>query len=312
MLHTSLNERGQTPGVALTIRQKLVIVRSLDFLGIDAIEVGRPGVSRDIDEFITEVKGEQFKAEMIVHARACCEDVETALDTGISRIEIILGPVDLQLDQPAGTSLDQVVRRVYRAVEEVTENGRKARLSIDDAARTDMNILIELCKAAIDAGADSISLPDIAGIATPDRLRSVFLCVRGIFPTISLHARCHNGHGRALANTLAAMEGGAGCIHVVVDGIGERTGVTSLYDLAMVLKVGYGINTVDLRSVNDISCMVMRFTGVPLPSNRPVLGEINVSCKPGFPATAALDNPQAYERVGPSISRLERPGRCMK
>lgn len=276
LLDTTLREGEQTPGVSFTVRQKLIIARSLDFLGIDAIEVGHSGVSRDIDEFIAEVKEEQLKAELIVHARACEQDVEAALETGISRIAVFLGTSDLHLHQQLGTSLDQASRLIYRSVEEITDNGRKVRFSAEDVTRANMNVLFELCQVAIEAGADSISLADIAGVALPDELRSMFLCAKSSFPELSLETRCSNNHGLAVANTLAAMEGGAGCLHVTVNGSGNGTGITPLRHLAVALKVQYGIDTVDMPSVHELSRMVSKFNGAPSLANRCIAG-VNTS-----------------------------------
>jgi len=303
LLDTTLREGEQTPGVSFTVRQKLIIARSLDFLGIDAIEVGHPGVSRDIDEFITEVKEEQLKAELIVHARACEQDVEAALETGISRIAVFLGTSYLHLHQQLGTSLDQASRLIYRSVEEITDNGRKVRFSAEDATRANMNVLFELCRVAIEAGADSISLPDTVGIALPGALRSIFLCAKSSFPEQSLDAHCHNDLGLAVANALAAMEGGADCLHVTVNGLGERTGITPLCNLAVALKVQYGIDTVDLRSINEISRMVSKFSGVPLPENQPVVGKNVFSHKAGVHTSAVLKNPKTHEPYEPGLPR---------
>ena len=102
------------PG-SFTVRQKLIIARSLDFLGIDAIDMGQPGISYEIDEFISEVNEEQLRAELIVHARACEPDVEAALKTGISRITVFLESADWRLfrnrepvlTRPPGWFIDQ-------------------------------------------------------------------------------------------------------------------------------------------------------------------------------------------------------------
>ncbi len=266
LLDTTLGEGEQTPRGSFTVRQKLIIARSLDFLGIDAIDMGQPGISYEIDEFISEVNEEQLRAELIVHARACEPDVEAALKTGISRITVFLESADWRLFQESRTGIDQAARLVYRSIAEITGSGRKVCFLTGDVTGADVNSLIELCRAAVDAGADSISLSDTAGIATPDGTRSIFLCVKSIFPDISLGAPCHNNLGLAVDNALAAMEGGADCLHVTANGPGDGTGITPLRHLAVALKVQYGIDAVNMPSVNELLRMVSKFSGAHSPS----------------------------------------------
>ncbi|MHB8792808.1 MAG: beta/alpha barrel domain-containing protein [Thermoleophilia bacterium] len=266
LIDSSLRESGQTYSESFSVRQKLVIARSLDFLGIDAIEVGHPGLSWDIDEFIAEVKGEQLKAELIVHARADERDIEAALKCGINRISVRLGASEIKLPQESGARQVQACRLVSQSVKEVTASGRRASFAVEDAARVNMNVLIELCRAAVDAGAQSISLADTSGKSVPDEIRSIFLCMKSVFPDLSLDSDCHDGLGLAVENSLAAMEGGAESLHVAISRPGEGAGITPLRNLAVALRVHYGIDTVDMPSVHEITRMVSRFSD-DLPSH---------------------------------------------
>lgn len=269
LIDTTLLESGRISEGSFTVRQRLIIARSLDFLGIGAIELGHPGISRETDEFITEAGDDRLKAELIVLARVREQAVEAALETGVGRINVCLGKAGLQEQEGSGKSQDQVCGLIEDSVRKITASGRKVSLTIEDATRANMNFLIGLCQAAVEGGADFISLGDIAGTATPDEMRSIFLCVRSVIPEVSLGAQCHNHLGFAVENALAAMEGGADGLYVTVNRSGPGAGITPLRNLAVALKVQYGIDTVDMRSVDEISRMVSRFSGASTQEDRP-------------------------------------------
>lgn len=306
ILDTTLREGEQTPGVSFTVEQKLEIIRALDNIGIGAAEVGHPGVSQDIDQFIKEVKNEELAAELIVHSRACESDVEAALNTGMERVAIFLGSSKLHLHEKLETDIGSAAEMVYNSVKLVTASGRKARFTAEDATRADFDALIDLCQAALEAGADRISLPDTVGIALPDDIRSLFRRIKTRLAGAALDAHCHNDLGLALANSLAALEGGADCIHVTINGLGERTGIAPLCNLAVALKIFYGIKTVDLGGLAGLSEMVAGYSGVDVSHNRPVVGANAFSHKAGVHTSGVLKNPDTYEPFSPELIKRER------
>lgn len=306
VLDTTLREGEQTPGVSFSVAQKLEIARALDDAGVDAIEVGHPGVSKDIDEFIAAVTREDLAAELVVHSRACDSDVEAALDTGIERVAIFLGSSKLHLEEKLGASMSRASEMVYESVNKVTASGRKARFTAEDATRADFDSVMELCQVALEAGADRISLPDTVGISLPDDIRSLFRRAKTRLEGADLDVHCHNDLGLAVANTLAALEGGANCVHVTINGLGERTGITPLCNLAIALKILYGIDTVDPGALARLSEMVAEFSGIHISDNRPVVGANAFSHKSGVHTSGVLKNPDTYEPFSPELIKRER------
>jgi 2-isopropylmalate synthase len=305
ILDTTLREGEQTPGVSFSIGQKLEIARALDSLGVDMIEVGHPAVSKDIDEFIKEVVREDLKAELVVHSRACDKDIDAALSTGVNRIAIFLGSSKVHLHKKLEMDIRRATELVYRSVKRVAESGLKVRFTAEDATRADLDTLIEICHAAVDAGADRISLPDTVGIVLPDEIRFLFRRMKKELG-VSLDAHCHNDLGLSIANSLAAYEGGADCIHVTVNGLGERAGITPLCNLAVALKILYGIDTVDLKGLEGLARMVEEFSGVKVPMNRPVIGENAFSHKAGVHTSGVLKDPTTYEPFSPELIGRDR------
>jgi 2-isopropylmalate synthase len=305
LLDTTLREGEQTPGVSFAVEQKLRIARALDEIGVDMIEVGHPNVSPDINQFIKEVVREDLRAEIVAHCRARDEDIEKSLSYGVDRVAIFLGTSKSHLKSKLKKGEDEASNLVYQAIKKARDHGVRVRFTAEDAPRTDPGYLIEICRAAIEAGADRIGLPDTVGNQTPDGIRSLFQNVRKEVGA-ELDAHCHNDLGLALANSLAAMEGGATCIHVTVNGLGERVGITSLCSLAVALKVIYDIDTVRLDQLMAVGRMVAECSGVKIPSNMPVIGDHAFSHKAGLHTTAVLKDPSTYEAFPPAMIGRDR------
>src|SRR5262249_46371081 len=121
--------------------------------------------------------------------------------------------------------------------------------SAEDAGRTDIGYLCQVCRAAVDAGATILNLPDTVGYAVPEEYGEMFLRVRDHLddpPGVTLSAHCHDDLGLAVANSLAAVRAGVRQIECTVNGIGERAGNASLEEVAVALAVrkeSFGIQT---------------------------------------------------------------------
>ena len=99
--------------------------------------------------------------------------------------------------------------------------------SAEDATRSDLDFLCRVIEAVIKAGASTINLPDTVGYTTPDEIYDFFMTIRARVPNsdkVVFSAHCHDDLGLAVANTLAAVRGGARQVECTVNGIGERAG----------------------------------------------------------------------------------------
>lgn len=306
ILDTTLREGEQTPGVAFSVKQKLAVARMLDAAAVDMIELGHPAVSAETADFVTVVAREGLRAELVAHSRACDSDIEIALSTGVGRVAVFLGASRSHLAKLGVRANRDLAEMAYRSVKKVTAAGAKARFTAEDATRADLDDVLEICRAAVEAGADRISLPDTVGIGVPDGVRALFRRVKKELGRVGLDAHCHNDLGLALANSLAAYEGGADCIHVTVNGLGERAGITSLCNLAVALKVLYGVESVELARLGELSHLVEELSGVPIPVNSPVVGRNAFSHKAGVHSSGVLKDPSTYEPYSPSLVQRER------
>ena len=112
--------------------------------------------------------------------------------------------------------------------------------------------------------------------------------------------------GCAVANTITAAEAGAFQLHTTVNGIGERAGNASLEELLVALRMKKGIDRYDLSLLTKLSHMVEKSSGITLPRNKPVTGELAFSHESGIHIAAILEDPSTYEFFPPDLVGGER------
>ncbi|MDH5816470.1 MAG: homocitrate synthase [Candidatus Nezhaarchaeota archaeon] len=300
IVDTTLREGEQTPGVNFTVDEKLEIARALDSIGVHMIEAGDPNVSKDVYQAVKLIAREGLSAEILAHCRANIRDIDKAISCDVDRVAIFLGVTDTKL-RSMGMTEDEAIEKVVSAVEYAKSHGVRVRFTAEDGTRARYDFLVRICKAAVEAGADRISLPDTVGVMTPWKIKELFERVTKDVVGAEFDCHCHNDLGMAVANALAALEGGATGVHVTVNGIGERAGITSLETISVALKVLYNIEVVRLDKLPWISALVERLSGVVVPPHAPIVGENAFSHKGGVHIAAVLYDPSTYEVIQPEI-----------
>ena len=304
LLDSTLREGEQTPGVSFTVEQKLEIARMLDEIGVAMIEAGHPSVAPDVYEAVKRIiglkrEGVIRRAEIVAHSRAVKSDIDAAASLEPDRVAIFYGVSDIHLRYKHRRTREEALSIIAEMVEYARSYGVKVRFTAEDATRADYEFLVEAVRTARDAGADRVSIADTVGIATPYAMRRLFESLRRDVPGVEFDVHAHNDLGMAVANSLAAAEGGATIIHVTVNGLGERTGIAPLEQVAVALKRHYGLEVVDLRGVVKLSRLVERYSGIPVSPLAPVVGENAFTHKAGVHVAGVLSNPETYEAYPP-------------
>lgn len=305
VLDSTIREGEQTPGVSFTSEEKLRLCAALDRAGVDAIELGHPGAAPDVDRAIALIAGARLRAELVVHCRTHPADVERAGRLPVGRLALYLGTSPPHLEDKLRISQGEALRRVGDTVAAAVATGKRVRFSAEDAFRTDPGFLTEVVAAAAAAGADHVGLPDTVGVARPRTVRQVFSRVARAVPGVTLNAHCHDDLGMAVANTLAAVEGGATCVHVSVNGLGERCGLAAMAPVVMALRLLDGVHTVDPAALVGLSSMVEDLSGVPVSPLAPVVGRHAFSHTGGVHTAGVTREPASYEPYPPELT-----GRC--
>jgi 2-isopropylmalate synthase len=298
---TTLRDGEQTPGVSLTPVEKLEIAQSLDRLGVDVIEAGFPITSKGEQEAIRMIAKAGLRAEICGLARAEKVDIDTAIGCGIGGIHVFLASSDIHLEHKLHITREQMLKQAADAVRYAKSFGVKVEFSAEDATRTDIEFFKQVVKAVSDAGIDRFDIPDTVGIATPQGIVEYVKAARSVSDVmISMH--CHNDYGMAVANSLAGVLAGADQAHLTINGIGERSGNTSLEEFVMGSHNLYGWGTkIDYSLLYETSRKVARLTGVVIQPNKAIVGDNAFGHESGIHTHGILNNPSTYEPFDPSM-----------
>jgi D-citramalate synthase len=188
------------------------------------------------------------------------------------------------------------------AVAHAKDHGLVAELSTEDGSRTDRGFLKEGVRRALMVGVDRISLCDTVGILTPESAHEFFSDMRQAFPQGIFSVHCHDDFGLAVASSLAGLMAGANQVHATINGIGERAGNAALEEIAVALKLMYGVNTgIKSEELYSTSQLVSRLTGIPVQPNKAIVGTNAFSHESGIHTHAILKNPFTYEAIKPEM-----------
>ncbi|MEN4040755.1 MAG: homocitrate synthase [Anaerolineaceae bacterium] len=306
ILDSTLREGEQTPNVNFLIDEKIEIARLLDRVGVDMIEAGDPSVSPSICQAIKRIAALGLKAEIVAHSLAIRANIHKALECGVDRVVVFYPTSQIHLDKKMRKSQQQAVDIITDHLRYARSLGLKVRYTPEDASRTDFEFLVQVCNAAIAAGADRISFADTLGILQPHEVYERIQALRARLAPCKIDMHCHNDYGLALANGLAGMRGGADCIHTTVNGLGERTGIPDLSETVVALHNLYGQTQYQLKELLPLSAYVEKVSGFFLAPNKPVSGVNAFSHKSGVHTNGVLKDPRTYEPFDPAIVGRER------
>jgi 2-isopropylmalate synthase len=315
VLDSTLREGEQTPGIYFDKHIKLAIAKLLDEIGINIIETGHPAVTSEIYEAVYAVAHSNLKAIVGAHSRSHQKDVDLALECNVDFLGIFYCVSDERLDtvfkKDLSTAVNQIAAIIHYAKER--KPGLIIRYTPEDTVRSQFSNVVTAASAAVEAGADIISVADTTGYMVPGTDRSMYdyiarlkeaLADRNQYPRIAVH--CHNDRGFALANALDAFRAGAEIIDASVLGLGERAGIVDLGQLLVTLTCDYGINKWNLERLPKLYELVSLHSGVQIPINFPVTGANAFTHCAGVHTHAAAINPMHYESLHPEVVGRKR------
>ena len=298
---TTLRDGEQTPGLAFTIDEKVEIARKLNELGVGKIEAGFAITSQGEAEAIKRIMGLGLSSTIVALARPLKEDLDKALWCDVPYVHIFISTSDLHIESMMKTTRDEVIHQSVEGIEYAKAHGVRVEYSPQDATRTDMGYLKQVCRAAEDAGAEVLNIPDTVGVMTP-RMTFEFFKELKASTRVPLSAHAHDDLGQATANTLAAIEAGAEQCHVTVNGLGERAGNASLEQVVVSLVAQYGIETgIKYEKLAETSDLVQRLSGIYLPPSTPIVGDNAFAHESGIHVHGVLSHSGNYEILSPEF-----------
>lgn len=298
---TTLRDGEQTPGVSLTTEEKLEIARQLDELGVDTIEAGTPISSEGERRAVKDIAAAGLSSEVCGLARTKREDIDITIACDVDVVHTFISTSDVQMKYAVNMTPEQVLSSSVDSVEYIKSHGIICEYSPMDASRTDRYFLKKICKAAEEAGADRINIPDTVGIMIPTTMQQLIADVKSAV-NIPISVHCHNDFGMAVANSLAGVEAGAKQIHVAVNGLGERAGNAALEEVAVALDLIYKKKTgINHEKLYATSRLVAKLTGMAIQANKAIVGENAFSHESGIHTRGVTVAPSTFEPIQPEF-----------
>ena len=307
---TTLRDGEQSPGASMTLGEKRRIAETLDEMGVDVIEAGFPIASDGDFEAVREIANLVKGARVCGLARAGEADIRRAHEAlrhaKRPRIHTFISTSPVHRKHKLQMEAEEVLDAVKRSVSLARSLTEDVEWSPEDATRTEHDFLCRCIEAAIEAGASTINIPDTVGYSVPDEIFDLFRMVRERVPNsdkavFSIH--CHNDLGLAVANSLAAIRGGARQVECTINGLGERAGNAALEEIVMALNVRSdrmpyetGVETTQIARASKL---VSAITAFPVQYNKAIVGRNAFSHESGIHQDGMIKNVQTYEIMSP-------------
>ena len=194
---------------------------------------------------------------------------------------------------------EAIVQMARDAVQQARTYTDDVEFSAEDAGRTDRGFLREIVRAAIEAGATTVNIPDTTGYCTPDEYAALFETVRESLDNpggVTFSTHCHDDLGLATANSLAGVRAGARQIECTINGIGERAGNAAYEEVVMAAESLYNVDTgIDTTRITELARIVERMSGIETPANKPIVGANAFSHESGIHAAGVIENSDTFE-----------------
>jgi len=295
----------QSPSVRdPTIEQKMELVRLMDRLGIQCVDLGLPGAGKraqeDVERLVRFITEEKLRILPNCAARTMEADirpiVEISQKTGVAiEVTAFIGssPIRAYAEDWDVAKLEKLTRNAMRFI---VENDLPASFVTEDTTRSHPHTLDILFRAAIESGATRLVLCDTCGHATPDGVLNLLNFTKSLLRALDVEDKVeldwhgHNDRGHALPLALFALEYGVDRAHGCGLGVGERVGNTSMDLLLLNL---YLLGALDPQQ-HDLSCLVeyvekvSEYTGVPIHPSYPLSGRDAFRTATGVHAAAVI------------------------
>lgn len=307
---TTLRDGEQSPGFSMNLREKLMMAKQLEKLGVDVIEAGFPIASPEDFEAVKRIAELCSEVEVCGLARCYEPDIEAAIkalkNAKKPRVHVFIATSDIHLEYKLKTTREEALKKAIMGIKMAREFTERVDFSPEDATRSDRGFLVEVLTEAIKAGADTLNIPDTVGYSTPeefgDLIKFLMENVVGIDKVI-VSTHCHNDLGLAVANSLAGVVNGARQIECTINGIGERAGNAALEEVVMALKTRqafYNQETrIDTRQLLSTSKLLVQITGQDIQPNKAVVGKNAFAHEAGIHQHGVLNNKETYEIMKP-------------
>ncbi|WP_169754828.1 2-isopropylmalate synthase [Campylobacter curvus] len=313
---TTLRDGEQSPGASMNTAEKLQIALQLERLGVDVMEAGFAAASPGDFDAVNQIAKQASNITVCSLARAVERDIKAAGEALApakhKRIHTFIATSPIHMEFKLKMSPDEVIRRAVRAVEYAKTFCEDVEFSCEDACRSEMSFLKEICDAAINAGAKTINIPDTVGYLYPEEITArIGEMVKFINGRAVVSVHNHNDLGLATANSLAAIKAGARQVECTLNGIGERAGNAALEEIVMAIKTRQDVfaplyTDIICKEIYPTSRLIASITGIEPQPNKAIVGKNAFAHESGIHQDGVLKHKETYEIISAESIGLEK------
>jgi len=283
IMDTTLRDGEQTSGVSFTETEKLNIAKLLlEDLKVDRIEVASARVSegefkgaKSIFDWAkehgflerVEVLGFVDGKESLNWIRKAGGKVINLLTKGS------LKHCELQLRKTP----EQHIEDIKGVIKNADEMGIRTNIYFEDwsnGMRNSPEYIYQMLDSLQETTIDRFMLPDTLGILNHEEAYTFCHDMKQRYPNLNFDFHAHNDYDLSTANVFSAIKAGITGIHCTLNGLGERAGNVPLSSVIGIVRdhFHYEMN-VDEQKLYKVSKFVESFSGIRIPSNKPLIGE---------------------------------------
>jgi 2-isopropylmalate synthase len=312
---TTLRDGAQGEGISYSVTDKIRIAQELDMLGVHYIEGGWPGSNPKDMEFYLKMAKKRLKNSQLVafgstrRPNSCAREdknLKAILKSQAKFVTIFGKTWDLHVKDVLKTTLDENINMIRDSVGFLVSKGLSVFYDAEhffDAYKANPEYSLKCLLTAQAAGAKAIVLCDTNGGMFTSEISRIIKEVRPKIG-VSLGIHCHNDSGLAVANSIAAIEGGCDMVQGTINGYGERCGNADLICIIANIKLKLGIDCISndkLKEITHVSHFVSEISNMRQKTEQPFVGASAFAHKGGVHINAVMKNPKTYEHIEPSI-----------
>jgi 2-isopropylmalate synthase len=313
---SNLRDGMQGPGMSLSAREKVRVVRALDALGVQMVEAGFPSSNPKEVELFDLLRGVELDQATVcafgmTRRRDLAADDDPALRTLVESFAPVVTLVGktwpLHLEKVTRVSREENVAMIADSIEFGRRSGKRVVYDAEhffDAFREDSGYALECIRAAAAAGAENVTLCDTNGSCLPAQVaEATAAVVDALRGSVAVGNHTHNDSGCGVANSLAAVAEGARLVQGTINGYGERCGNADLVSIlpSLQLKMGYEcVSEQQLESLTETAHFVAELCNLPPDPTQPYVGRNAFAHKAGMHVAGVSADVRTFEHVEPA------------
>jgi 2-isopropylmalate synthase len=313
----TLRDGMQGEGLTLTADEKVRVVHALDDLGVGFIEAGFPASNPKEAALFAQLAGERLRqAQIAAFGMTRRRDVRADEDPALRLLAESFAPVctlvgktwTLHLDKVVRVSREENLAMIADSVAFLAGEGKRVIYDAEhffDGWRADPVYALDCLRAAADAGAETVVLCDTNGSSLPSWVgEAAGDVVAALGDQVRVGIHTHNDAECAVANTLAAVEAGAGQVQGTMNGVGERTGNANLVSIIanLQLKLGHRVlSDEQLGKLTPTAHFVDELLNRAPHDAQPYVGQNAFAHKGGMHVAGVRADASTFEHVDPEV-----------